>query len=465
MTRPPAVRLGFHGAAGTVTGSRSLLSVGQRRVLVDCGLFQGLKQLRLRNRAPFPVRPEQLEAVILTHAHLDHSGYLPALVRDGFRRSIFATEPTLELCRILLPDSGYLQEEEAQRANRLGYSRHAPALPLYTRADAWAALDYFHTVPLEREQEAGPVRFSFRPAGHILGAASVCAAADGVSIFFSGDVGRPTDPLVYPPASLPAADYMVLESTYGDRAHPDTSPEEALGEVVRSTARRGGVVVIPAFAVGRAQTLLLLLYRLRQAGDIPDIPVFLDSPMAADATALMARFAADHRLTRDQCAAVFGMASITNSPEESKAIDRRRGPMVIVSASGMATGGRVLFHIRRFGDDPRNTILLVGHQAAGTRGAALQQGARQLRMHGVNVPISARVISLHGLSAHADADELIQWLRTAPAPPRTVFITHGEPVAADALRFRIQHELGWNAVVPEHGQTFALARLRRTART
>lgn len=451
------LQLGFHGAAGTVTGSRFILSADGRRVLVDCGLFQGLKQLRLRNRAPFPVTPGELEAVVLTHAHLDHTGYLPVLVRDGYGGVIHCTEPTLELCRILLPDSGYLQEEEAARANRYGYSRHSPALPLYTRADAFASLEQFSTAGFGRTIEAGPIRFSYRHAGHILGAASVLAECGDSSVFFSGDVGRPNDPLLFPPEQVPAADWMVVESTYGDRRHPDTPPAVALADVVKRTARRGGVLVVPSFAVGRAQSLLFLLYQLRQAGEIPELPVFLDSPMAADATALMARFASEHRLSAAECARVFGAAHITNSPEESKAIDQRRGPMIVISASGMATGGRVLFHIRRFGDDPRNTILLVGHQAAGTRGAALQQGARELKMHGVRVAIHAEVVSLHGMSAHADADELISWLATAPRAPRGVFLTHGEPAAADALRLRIQDELGWPAHVPEHGATVDLA--------
>jgi metallo-beta-lactamase family protein len=449
--------LGFYGAAGTVTGSRFLLTCERQKVLVDCGLFQGLKYLRLRNRAPFPIPPRDVDNVVLTHAHLDHSGYLPALVRDGYAGSVSATIGTVDLCRILLPDSGYLQEEEAERANRHGYSRHHPALPLYTRADAEAAVHRLDAVPFDSMQETGGgVRFTLRRAGHILGAASALLEAGGVRVFFSGDVGRPDDPLLFPPAPVPSADYMVVESTYGDRVHPDQAPAEALRDVVRRTVRRGGVVVVPAFAVGRSQSLLYLLHQLRESGEIPEIPIFLDSPMAANATDLMAHHAGEHRLDREACGRVFGVAQVTRNVEESKAIDRRIGPMIIVSASGMATGGRVLFHIRRFADDPRNTILLVGHQAAGTRGAALQQGARELKIHGVRVSVHAEVAVLHGLSAHADADELLQWLRTAPAPPKRIFLTHGEPVASDTLRLRIQDELGWNTSVPEHGQIVRL---------
>lgn len=432
------------------------MTTAGRRVLVDCGLFQGLKQLRLRNRAPFPVEPGEIEAAILTHAHLDHTGYLPVLVRDGFTGAIVATEPTFDLCRILLPDSGYLQEEEAERANRYGYSRHSPSLPLYTQADAHAALEPFVTGAFGRDLTAGPCTFRFRQAGHILGAASVLLDVGGRRVFFSGDVGRPHDPLLPAPEPVPAADYMVVESTYGDRNHPQLPPEEALAEVVRRTVGRGGVLVIPAFAVGRTQILLYHLHRLEQAGAIPAVPVFLDSPMAAEATSLMQRHPGAHQLSAAECQTIFGAAQVAHSAEDSKAIDRRIGPMIIVSASGMATGGRVLFHIRRFGDDPRNTILLVGYQAAGTRGAALQQGARQLRMHGTNVPIHAEVVSLHGLSAHAGADELLSWLATATAPPRMLFLTHGEPAAADALRFRVQDELGWPVTVPEHNQVVRL---------
>jgi metallo-beta-lactamase family protein len=454
--RSGAVQLGFHGGVGTVTGSRFVLTLGMRRVLVDCGLFQGLKQLRLRNRAPFPHKPASIESVVLTHAHLDHSGYLPLLVRDGYDGSVLATPPTADLCGILLPDSGYLQEEEAERANRYGYSRHSPALPLYTRADAERALQHFAPVPFGPTVDAGPATVSFRRAGHIPGAASLLVTCGGRRIFFSGDVGRPDDPLLLPPEPVPEADWMVVESTYGDRLHPAQPPRELLGEVIRRTARRGGTVVIPSFAVGRAQQLLHHVHALRQAGEIPDIPVFLDSPMAADATELVLRTAQEHRLSAAELKAAFGVARITRAVEESRDIDRRGGPMIIISASGMATGGRVLFHLTRFGGDHRNTIVLVGYQAAGTRGATLQAGARELKIHGAIVPIHADVVSLHGMSAHADADELMAWLKTAPRAPRGIFITHGEPAASDALRFRIRNELGWEALVPEQGQVVPL---------
>jgi metallo-beta-lactamase family protein len=446
------MQLQFLGAAGTVTGSRYLLTLAGGQLLVDCGLFQGLKQLRLRNRAELPFAPAGVKEVILTHAHLDHSGYLPAFVRDGFTGRIFGTPPTCDLCRILLPDSAHLQEEEAARANRYGYSRHRPAVPLYTQRDAERALRLFTAAEFDTEHDVRLATFRYRRAGHILGAASVDLFDGHTRVVFSGDLGRVNDPMLHPPATVPAADYLVVESTYGDRRHPPDSPQDLLRAIVTRTFARGGVVVIPSFAVGRAQVLLYHLHMLRSAGAIPDVPIYIDSPMAADVTDLLLRHQSEHRLGQEACAAVCASAIITRSVEESKAISRRAGPMIIISASGMATGGRVLFHLARFAGDPRNTILLVGFQAAGTRGDALRRGADALRIHGARVPVKAEVAVLDVLSAHADADGIMTWLRGFAAPPRRTFVTHGEPVAADALRFRIQEELGWDVHVPEHGE-------------
>ncbi|MBX6364281.1 MAG: MBL fold metallo-hydrolase [Gemmatimonadetes bacterium] len=452
------MELEFLGATGTVTGSRYLLRAGGARVLVDCGLFQGLKHLRLRNRAPFPAADAGFDAVVLTHAHLDHSGYLPLLARNGYAGPVYCTPATAELCGILLPDSGHLQEEEAAYANRRGYSRHHPALPLYTRTDAERSLELLRPVPFEVDTPVAPgVTLRFSRAGHILGAASARLSAAGRAVLFSGDLGRPNDPVLLPPAPPQAADYVVVESTYGDRRHPTEDPRLALAAVIRRTAARGGVVVIPSFAVGRAQTLLVLLSELRSEGAIPPVPVFLDSPMAADATRILLRYPEEHRLRPPERAAATDSVTIVRDVEGSKAIDRRRGPMIVISASGMATGGRVLFHLERFAPEPRNTILLVGYQAAGTRGEALQAGARELKMHGAYVPVRAEVVMLEGLSAHADADEILAWLRRAPAPPRRVFVTHGEPAAAEALRRRIAEELRWPASVPRDGETVRLA--------
>ncbi len=450
------IELAFLGAADTVTGSRYLLTRRGERLLVDCGLFQGLKRLRLRNRVPFPVPPSEIDGVVLTHAHLDHSGYLPALVRDGYRGRIRATPATCDLLRTLLPDSGHLQEEEANRANRHGYSRHHPALPLYTEADAEATLARLEPLPFGREGAVRAFAFELRRAGHILGAASATVRSEGLEVVFSGDLGRPHDPLMWPPEPVAEADYLVVESTYGDREHPARDPAAALGDVVRRTAARGGVVVIPSFAVGRAQAILYYLHDLKRRGDIPDVPVFLDSPMAADVSALYRTHADDHRLSPEAWAEALRGATIANTVEQSKAIDARVGPMVVLSASGMATGGRVLFHLERFAPDDRNTVLLVGHQAEGTRGDALLQGARRLKIHGRWVPVRAEVDEVQGLSAHADASEILDWLRGFTRPPRTTFVTHGEPRSADALRRRIEEELGWRVHVPEHGEHVAL---------
>lgn len=426
-------------------------------MLVDCGLYQGLKQLRLRNREPFPVEPAAIDAVVLTHAHLDHSGYLPLLVREGFRGPIHCTPATRDLCGILLPDSGHLQEEEAEYANREGFSRHHPALPLYTEEDARACMEYFQPAAFERELRLDrDLAVTLLPAGHIIGAAMALLRHGEVSALFSGDLGRPSDPLLPPPATVRQADYLTVESTYGDRSHAEVDPLTELEAVIRRTSERGGVVLIPAFAVGRTQTLLYLLYRLRKENRIPDIPIFVDSPMAASAIEIFRSHPSQHRLSAAESDAVCGVARATESVEESKEIGRMRYPRVIISASGMATGGRVLHHLKSMAPDPRNTILFVGHQAAGTRGAAMVGGARAIKIHGHYVSVHAEVAVLDSLSAHADAEEIVAWLGNFAAPPRTTFVTHGEPAAADALRLRIEERLGWEVRVPEHGETVEL---------
>jgi metallo-beta-lactamase family protein len=453
--------LQFLGATGTVTGSRYLLEADGRRVLVDCGLFQGYKQLRLRNWAEFPVDPASIDAVVLTHAHLDHSGYLPLLVRNGFAGRVHCTSGTRDLCQLLLPDSARLLEEEAGFAARKGYSRHAAPLPLYTERDATQALRHFTPHAFEAEAEVQPgFTVRFHPAGHLLGAAHVSVLVGGQRIHFSGDVGRREDALMNPPAPLPACDLLVCESTYGDRLHPDIDAEAELAAVVSRVAARGGVVVIPAFAVGRAQLLLLHLTRLRERRAIPQLPIYLNSPMAADATRLYQRHNREHRITAAECARITSDVHFVNSVEESKALNRRHGPMVIVSASGMATGGRVLHHIEAFGPHERNAIVLGGFQAGGTRGASLAGGARSLRMFGREVPIRAEVVQLRSFSGHADGNELLAWMKTAPAAPACVYVTHGEPGPADVLRGRIEHELGWTARVPDYLERVVVAERR-----
>ncbi|HEX6370543.1 MAG TPA: MBL fold metallo-hydrolase [Longimicrobium sp.] len=451
----------FLGAAGTVTGSKYLVRTERGMLMVDCGLFQGLKQLRLRNREPFPVDPAGIAAVVLTHAHLDHSGWLPVLVREGFRGPVFCSPATADLTAVLLRDSAHLQEEEADFANRHGYSKHHPALPLYGKLDAERAIELLRPVPMNVETDAGAgASFRFVPAGHIPGAASVWLRADGATLAFSGDLGRAGDPTLPPPEADGPADWLVVESTYGDRLHAAIDPQDELAEVVQRTASRGGVVLIPAFAVGRAHAVLYHLYRLRQAGRIPDIPVYLDSPMAAEAMHILARHPESLRLSTAEARAVSESARIVASVEESKRVDWMSMPRIVISASGMATGGRVLHHLKVFAPEPANTVLFSGYQAVGTRGAQMVAGAREIKIHGGYVPVRAEVRMMDSLSAHADWREILAWLSAFPAPPRHTFITHGEPAAADHLRLKIEEQLGWKCSVPEHRQHVVLAPIR-----
>jgi metallo-beta-lactamase family protein len=442
--------LSFLGAAGTVTGSRFLLESGGSRLLVDCGLFQGLKDLRNRNWEPFPVPPESIDAVLLTHAHIDHSGYLPALVRDGFRGRIFCSHATMELCQILWRDSGYLQEKEAQYASRQGFSKHKPALPLYTVKDAEAALPRLSPIAFDKVHRLpnGPA-IRLRHAGHILGAATIECVWDDTRLVFSGDLGRFGDAMMLDPEPVPAADYLVVESTYGNRHHDARDPQEALGEVIARTIALGGTVIIPAFAVGRAQSLLYHLERLKSAGQLKNVPIFLDSPMAINASEMLCSHLGDHRLPADACVRACDVAHYVRDVEESKALMNSPVPKVIISASGMATGGRVLHHLKRYAPDRRNTILFAGFQAVGTRGAAMLAGAESVKIHGALVPVRAQVENLSILSAHADADEILHWLRNFRTPPRMTFIVHGEPDASAALRQRIEGELGWACRAPQ----------------
>jgi metallo-beta-lactamase family protein len=450
----------FLGATGTVTGSKYLLRAGNKKILVDCGLFQGYKQLRLRNRVNLPIAPEDIDVVVLTHAHLDHSGYLPVLVRDGFDGPVLSTKATHDLCGVLLPDSGRLQEEEAEYANRHGFSKHKPALPLYTEEDAFRALGRFTPVAFGEDIDLGDgIRLRLSPAGHMLGAASVRIEHGGRSIAFSGDVGRANDPILYPPAPLAPADYLVVESTYGNRRHDECDALAVLEEVLNRTFERGGIVIIPSFAVGRAQTLMYMVHALQQAGRIPkQVPVYLNSPMAAEATRLYLKHHEYHRLSGEECEAICASVRIVATPQDSRRLNEKtRGPAVIIAGSGMATGGRVLHHIKAFGPDPRNTILFAGFQAGGTRGASMVAGAAEVKIHGDYIPIRAEVKNIDSLSGHADYVEMLEWLRAAKMQPRRVFVTHGEADAADAMRRHLQDELGWSAEVPEQLQKITLA--------
>lgn len=446
------MHLQFLGATGTVTGSKYLVSSGRTKILVDCGLFQGYKQLRLRNWADLPVAPSAIDAVVLTHAHLDHSGYIPLLIKNGFRGKVFCSEATLDLCRILLPDSGRLLEEEAGYANRHAYSKHKPALPLYTEEDAEEALDSFVTVKFtNRFHVAGQFHAELARSGHILGASMVKLDDGATTLTFSGDLGRMQDPIMSPPSQIDGTDYLVVESTYGDRLHDPADPKTLLGNIIQETVKRGGVVIIPSFAVGRAQELLYYMHQLKESGAIPAVlPVYLNSPMAMDVTTLYRAHRKDHHLNDEECRAMCHAATMVNSVEESKELNRQRMPMVIIAASGMATGGRVLHHLKAFASDPRNTILFAGFQAGGTRGAAMLAGVDAIKIHGEYVPLRAQVVQMENLSAHADSGEILDWLSHFNRPPRRTFITHGEPGAADALRKKIEERLKWDCSIPDY---------------
>jgi metallo-beta-lactamase family protein len=465
MTSTPTVQ--FLGAAGTVTGSKFVIHHGGRTTLVDCGLFQGLEELRRRNWEPLPLSVPAIDEILLTHAHIDHSGYLPRLLTQGFRGDVMATHATKDLLRVLLPDSGHLQEEEARYRNETGATRHRPARPLYTADDGATAAARVTAVDWEQRIPLGDRATAvFWCAGHILGAASVhlvLATPNGPRrIAFSGDVGRYDAPILRDPAPLGDADYVVVESTYGDRRHDPTPIATQLERVLGDAVARGGAIIIPAFAVGRTQDLMYHLQSLERAGRIARLPAYIDSPMAIDATEIYA--AHPEEFDADMAARLRAGASplrpsgfrLARTPQESRAINGETGPVLVISASGMATGGRVLHHLRRRLPDPRTTVVLVGYQAVGTRGRQLEDGAAVIRIFGVDVPVRAHVETIDGLSAHADADGLLRWLRSASRPPRRVFVVHGDPRPARALASRIEAELGWAVSIPAHGDSVAL---------
>lgn len=454
--------LTFLGATGTVTGSRFLVETARASVLVDCGLYQGLRDLRRRNWSPLTFSPGGVDAVVLTHAHLDHCGYLPALVARGFRGRILATPGTVALAGIVLRDSARLQEEDAEYAARAGFSKHTPPQPLYTVDDAEAAIKLLEAVPFGTEREAAPgVTVTMQPAGHVLGSASATLTVDGQRMTASGDLGRDTHPLLTAPPPPPETQTLLVESTYGDREHDDSTPAR-MAAAIRTTLERGGSVVIPAFAVDRTEIVLHELRRLMAVGQVPRVPVFADSPMALATLdvyrAAIAHRSAELRAGLDAGGDPFDPGELheARTVEESKRIDGLSYPCIIVSASGMATGGRVLHHLARMLPDPANSVLLVGFQAAGTRGRALLDGAREVKMLGRYVPVRADVVDVTGMSAHADASELMAWLSRAEEPPRACYVVHGEPQSSETLRARIAAELGWTAIVPGHGERVRL---------
>lgn len=469
LQSPAMARLTFHGAAQTVTGSKYLLEADGARVLFDCGLFQGLKSLRLKNWERLPFDPSSIDCVVLTHAHIDHLGYLPRLVRLGFRGPVYATLATVQLAEIMLYDAAQIHESDAEYANRKGYSKHHPALPLYTSEDVARTLKLLK--PVRRREWRNvqpPVAIRFHDAGHLLGSCLVEVevhrprledAGPPLRILFSGDVGRYDAPLYHDPQPPPPCDYLICESTYGDRDHPEANLLDELEAVVQSAIRRGGVMLVAAFAVGRAQQLIYLLQVLIHQQRIPEMPIFLDSPMAADATSVYSAFHEDHDLSEAQLIGgrIFTDRNVhlARSVAESKQINAVDGPAVILASSGMMTQGRILHHLRQRLPDPRNTVMLGGFQAEGTRGRSLQDGAPSLRMHGRDVPVRATVVRVSGLSGHAGRSELLRWLAPLPPPNRT-FITHGELGPANSFAQTLREQRGWTVDVPRLGETVEL---------
>lgn len=448
----------FFGATDTVTGSRFLLDNGSHRVLVDCGLFQGVKNLRLRNREPFPFPIKDIDAVVLTHAHIDHSGYTPVLTKLGYQNKIYCTHATKDLLKIMLPDSGYLQEEEAKYLNKHKLSKHQPALPLYTVEDAENSLKHLEGVDWFTEKEILPgFTISFLPAGHILGASSVKIKHDGQTLLFSGDIGRQNGLIMKAPHKVSDhIDYLFVESTYGNRLHEKITADDELALIINDTYKRKGTVLIPSFAVGRAQSILYIINKLKHENRIPDLPVYLDSPMAVNASKIFVKNKDDLKLTEEEIKMTFTNVHYVSDTEHSKRLNFDDEPKVIISASGMITGGRILHHMKSRAPKKNNSIVIVGYQAMGTRGDSLVRGNKTLKIHGEQVPIQAHLYFLNNLSAHGDYEEILTWLKQFPNAPKKTFIVHGEPIASDTMRQHIENELHWNCHMPYYQEIVRL---------
>lgn len=445
------MKVRFLGATGTVTGSKYLVTTDQANLLVDCGLYQGYKNLRERNWQPFPIDVKTIDAVVLTHAHLDHSGMIPLLYKYGYRGPVYCTAATFELCKLLLPDSGHIQEEEANFRNKHKLTKHQPALPLYDLAMAEKSLKLFSSVDFDQTVTVKDLQIKLSSVGHILGAGSVRITDGNKSLVVSGDVGRPNELVMPAPKALEPCDCLLIESTYGDKLHEKDDSNDKLADVINQTISRGGSIVIPSFAIGRAQTLMFLLLELIKADKIPKIPIFLDSPMAISASSLYSRFNDLHRMSAQQCQEMGELVEYTREVEASKKLADINYPHIIISASGMATGGRVLHHLKRMLPDHRNAVIMVGYQAGGTRGRKLLNGDHKLKIFGIDVKVKAHIEEIDTLSAHADYQELILWLKQSQGlNPRQVFVVHGEPDAADSFRLHLKDQLGWTAKVPEY---------------
>ena len=460
-------KLSFHGAIGTVTGSRHLLEINDKRLLIDCGLFQGTKNNRLKNWDLFPVTPSSIDRVLLTHAHIDHTGYLPRLCKNGFAGKVHCTHATRDLCDIMLKDSAHIQEEDSYWANKQGFSKHSPARPLYTVEDAEQALSLFSPVYFGEDfRIADDIRIKFKDSGHILGSSfiDIKARRNGQArkILFSGDLGRSDRPILRDPDQIFNVDYLVLESTYGDRLHEDSSPTDELAQIISESVERRGVIVIPAFSVGRTQTLLYVLRELEEDGRIPTLPIYVDSPMGIEATEVFEKripeMDLESRIQTLRGKRIFRPLQLhtCKTRDESKAINQVETPAIIISSSGMATAGRVLHHLEKRLPNPKNTILLIGYQAHGTRGRSLLEGARAIKIHGQEIPVQARVESIMGFSGHADYHEILAWLKGFNRPPLKTFLVHGEPEASESLAAKIRSHFGWETIVPELDQSFEL---------
>lgn len=451
------VSIQFLGAAGTVTGSKHLLKTPEANILVDCGLFQGLKALRLKNRESLPVIISEIHTVILTHAHLDHCGYVPLLVKSGFKGRILMTPPTRDLAEIILRDSAKIQEEDAERENRYGISKHNPSLPLYTVKDVEKALLQFYVYSDNQWISVTPnVEFRFVKNGHILGSCFLQMNCFGKKVVFSGDIGRSADDLMSPPSLVEEADFLIMESTYGDRLHGTVPARDELADIINDTIHQNGNLLIPSFAVGRAQELMHLVNQLKKDIRIPNVPVFMDSPMGADATKVMHRYPAWHKLSEEQCRAVCHDINIITDFKDTLKTIALRGSKIIIAASGMITGGRVLEYLKNYIEDKKNTVLLVGYQAEGTRGRALRNRAFEIKMYGKYYRVNARIKEISSLSAHADQQEMIGWMKTIKTKIQKIFLVHGEPQAQEAFRVKINDELGLSPELPKQNEEYVL---------